>query len=211
VEFPYRWTREACLIEGIEGYDTTPLWHAGGFWFFVSPRLWRSTSWDVLSLYRAESLTGSWTPHAANPVLIDARLSRPAGAVIRHGGRTLRPVQDCARGYGGAVTFCQIDALGPSEFVQTPVGRIWSGALGCHTYNRRSGLEVIDLFGHIRGLREVTTSYRLLVPDPPVSRPRGQSLSWPVSSGSATRSQVVERKVPRLRRAGRARPFSGTE
>ncbi|MGX9120878.1 glucosamine inositolphosphorylceramide transferase family protein [Mesorhizobium sp. BHbsci] len=185
VEFPYRWTREACLMEGIEGYDTTPLWHAGGFWFFVSPRLWRSTSWDVLSLYRAESLTGSWTPHAANPVLIDARLSRPAGAVIRHGGRTLRPVQDCARVYGGAVTFCQIDALGPSEFAQTPVGRIWSGALGCHTYNRRSGLEVIDLFGHIRGLREVTTSYRLLVPDAPVSGPRGQSLSWPVSSGSA--------------------------
>ncbi|TIW06985.1 MAG: formyl transferase, partial [Mesorhizobium sp.] len=100
VEFPYRWTREACLMEGIEGYDTTPFWHAGGFWFFVSPRLWRSTSWDVLSLYRAESLTGSWTSHAANPVLLDARLSRPAGAVIRHGGRTLRPVQDCARVYG---------------------------------------------------------------------------------------------------------------
>lgn len=181
VEFPYRWTREACLIDGIEGYDTTPLRHEGGFWFFISPKAWRSTSWDVLSLYRAESLTGSWTPHAANPVLLDARLSRPAGAMLRHGGRTLRPVQDCARGYGGAVTFCQIDALGASEFAQTPVGRIWSGALGCHTYNRQYGLEVIDLFGHIRGLREVTTSYRLLVPDAPVSRPCGQPLSWPVS------------------------------
>ncbi|MER8824348.1 hypothetical protein NKH70_32290 [Mesorhizobium sp. M0991] len=181
VEFPYRWTREACLIEGIEGYDTTPLCHEGGFWFFVSPRLWRSTSWDVLSLYRAESLTGSWTPHAANPVLLDATLSRPAGAVIQHGGRMLRPVQDCSRGYGGAVTFCRIDALGESEFAQTPVGRIRSGAFGCHTYNRRSGLEVIDLFGHIGGLREVTTSYRLLVSDAPVSGPHGQPLSWPVS------------------------------
>ncbi|MER8841592.1 hypothetical protein NKH86_23240 [Mesorhizobium sp. M0913] len=177
VEFPYRWTREACLVDCIEGYDTTPLYHEGGFWFFVSPRLWRSTSWDVLSLYRAESLTGSWTPHAANPVLIDAALSRPAGAVIRHGGRTLRPVQDCTRGYGGAVTFCRIDALGESEFLQTPVGRIRSGAFGCHTYNRRSGLEVIDLFGHIRGLQEVTTSYRLLTPDAPVAVRRGQPLS----------------------------------
>ncbi|MER8693366.1 hypothetical protein NKI77_28990 [Mesorhizobium opportunistum] len=187
VEFPYRWTREACLMEGIEGYDTTPLWHEGGFWFFVSPRLWRSTSWDALSLYHAESLTGSWTPHPANPVLLDAKLSRPAGAVIRHGGRTLRPVQDCARGYGGAVTFCQIEALSELKFAQTPIGRIWSGALGCHTYNRRSGLEVIDLFGHIRGLREVTTSYRLLEPDAPLSglsgvaEPLGQPLSWPVS------------------------------
>ncbi|MER9051641.1 hypothetical protein NKH89_31175 [Mesorhizobium sp. M0923] len=181
VEFPFRWTREACLIDGIEGYDTTPLRHEGGFWFFVSLRVWRSTSWDVLSLYHAESLTGCWTPHAANPVLIDAALSRPAGAVIRHCGQTLRPVQDSALGYGGAVTFCRIDALGESEFVQTPVGRIRSGEFGCHTYNRRSGLEVIDLFGHIRGLREVTTSYRLLVPDAPVSGPRGQPLSRQVS------------------------------
>ncbi len=190
VEFPYRWTREACLIEGIEGYDTTPLRHEGGFWFFVSPRLWRSTSWDLLSLYRAESLTGSWTPYVANPVLIDARLSRPAGAVIRHGGRMLRPVQDCTRGYGTAVTFCRIDALSESEFAQTPVGRIQCGAFGCHTYNRRSGLEAIDLFGHIRGLREVTTSYRLLVPDAPVSAPHGQRLQ--------NRRQSTKRRAPAL-------------
>ncbi|UCI10457.1 hypothetical protein [Mesorhizobium sp. B1-1-8] len=178
VEFPYRWTREACLIDGIEAYDTTPLRHEGGFWFFVSPRLWRSTSWDVLSLYRAESLVGPWKPHAANPVLIDATLSRPAGDFIRRGGRTLRPVQDCARGYGNAVTFCRIDALGLSEFAQTPVGRIRSGTFGCHTYNRRSGLEVIDLFGHVRGLREVATSYGLLAPDAPTSEARGQPPFW---------------------------------
>ncbi|MER8974397.1 MULTISPECIES: hypothetical protein [unclassified Mesorhizobium] len=173
VEFPYRWMREACLIDGIEAYDTTLLRHEGGFWFFVSPRLWRSTSWDVLSLYRSESLTEFWTPHAANPVLIDATLSRPAGAVLRYGGRTLRPVQECALGYGGAVTFCQIDALGECDFAQTPVGRIRSGPFGCHTYNRQSGLEVIDLFGHVRGLREVTTSYGLIAPEAPDSRRSG--------------------------------------
>ncbi|TPI22130.1 hypothetical protein [Mesorhizobium sp. B4-1-1] len=179
VEFPYRWKREACLLEGIEGYDTTPLRHKGRFWFFVSPRLWRSTSWDVLSLYHAASLTEPWTPHAANPILLDAALSRPAGAVIRHGGRMLRPVQNCARSYGGAVTFCRIDALGESEFAQTPIGGISSGAFGCHTYNRRSGLEVIDLFGHVRGLRQVTTSYRLFAPDVPPSASHGRPLSRP--------------------------------
>ncbi len=30
VEFPYRWTREACLIAGIEGYDTTSARGSGG-------------------------------------------------------------------------------------------------------------------------------------------------------------------------------------
>jgi hypothetical protein len=176
VEFPYRWTREACLIEGIECYDTTPLLHEGGFWFFVSPRPWRSTAWDVLSLFHADSLTGSWTPHAAQPVLIDATFSRPAGAFIWRDGRTLRPAQDCARGYGGAVTFCRIDALGASEFAQTPVGRIRPGPFGCHTYNRGSGLEVIDLFGQSRGLQEVMISYGPLAPEASATGAAGQPL-----------------------------------
>src|SRR5690606_6253509 len=44
VEFPHRWTREACLIDGIQGYDATPLRHESGFWFFVSPRVWKASS-----------------------------------------------------------------------------------------------------------------------------------------------------------------------
>lgn len=183
VEFPHRWTREACLAEGIECYDTTPLQHAGAFWFFASPRMWGSTSWDVLSIYRAESLSGIWTPHAENPVLIDATLSRPAGAFIRRGGRTLRPVQNCSRRYGDGVTFCRIDALDRSKFVQTPVGRIRSGAFGCHTYNRQSGLEVVDLFGHVGGLREATISCGPLASRP--SAAHGQ-VPAPVDSDFAT-------------------------
>jgi hypothetical protein len=183
VEFPHRWTREACLAKGIEFYDATLLQHAGGFWFFGSSRVWASTSWDILSIYRAESLSGLWTPHVHNPLLIDAALSRPAGAFVRHGGRTLRPVQDCSRHYGGAVTFCRIDALDRSKFVQTPVGRIRTGAFGCHTYNRRSGLEVLDLFGRVGGLRELTASY-----GPLASRPTGAHGQAPaaVESDSAT-------------------------
>lgn len=180
VEFPYRWTHVACLMEGIEGYDATPLHHQGGIWFFICLRLWKSTSWDVLNLYRADSLTGSWTPHAAKPVLIDARFSRPAGAFIQHGGHTLRPVQDCSQRYGGAVTFCRLDALGEQEFGQTPVGRIRTGAFGCHTYNRRCGLEVIDLFGHVRDLREFTASYGPPVLEAQASGAVEQPLSRPI-------------------------------
>jgi hypothetical protein len=159
VEFPYRWVREACLAEGIEAYDVTPLPCPDGFWFFACLRSRKSSSWDMLGLYRAEGLTGSWTPHPGNPVAIDAKLSRPAGAFFRYGGRTLRPVQDCARSYGGGVTFCRLDALDDSTFVQTPVGLLESGPFSCHTYNRRSGLEVVDLFGRVRDLREVSISY----------------------------------------------------
>lgn len=165
VEFPHRWTRDACLMDGIEGYDVTPLRHEGGFWFFVSPRLWRSSSWDILDLYHADNLTSPWMRHTADPLLIDARLSRPAGAVVERRGLLIRPAQDCSRGYGGAVTFCRIDTLSASEFSQTPIGRIESGPFGCHTYNRRSGLEVIDIFGQVRGVQEAAVSYVPLISD----------------------------------------------
>ncbi|MCC8980009.1 hypothetical protein [Bradyrhizobium acaciae] len=162
VEFPDRWVREACLIDRVEAYDCTPLFRDGGCWFFVSPKRWGSTSWDVLDVYRAESLTGPWLHHAANPILIDASLSRPAGAFIEHGGQILRPVQNCSRGYGDAVTLCRIDALGLSEFAQTPVGVVRAAGFGCHTYNRRSGLEVIDMFGRVGRLGDVMASYEPL-------------------------------------------------
>jgi hypothetical protein len=154
----------------------------------------------MLGLYHADNLAGSWIPHTANPVLIDAALSRPAGAFIRRNGCTLRPVQDCSRGYGGAVTLCQLDALGESEFAQTPVGRIRSGPFGCHTYNRRSGLEVIDVFGHVRSLQEVATSYEPIPREPPSSGPQAL-LADPASASVTSSCQLVEPAVAREERA----------
>ena len=156
--FPHRWQREACLMNGISGYDTTPLMDRGKVWFFVAQRLWKSSSWDILNLYHADGLIAPWKPHAASPALIHAGLSRPAGDFIRRAGSIVRPVQDCTLGYGGGVTFCRIDALGESEFAQTPIGRLQSAPFGCHTYNRRSGIEVVDLFGR-SGPADVSISY----------------------------------------------------
>jgi hypothetical protein len=160
VDFPYRWEREARLIEGLEVYDATPLDREDGFWFFASLRSKKSTGWDMLGIYRAEHLTGPWKPHARNPVLIDATVSRPAGAFFREGGSTIRPVQNSGRFYGGGLTFCRLDALTETTFKQTPVGRICSGRYGCHTYNRNAGLEVIDLFGKLGSRQKVDVSYR---------------------------------------------------
>ncbi len=158
-EFPYKWRREACLISGIEAYDTTLMRHGGRFWLFACERAWRSSGWDILTLFHSDSLTGDWLPHARNPVLIDAALCRPGGAVFTHNGETLRPVQDCSQLYGGAIPLCRIDALGPAEFSQTVIGRIHCGALGCHTYNRNGGIEAIDVFGRVRGLTSATAFF----------------------------------------------------
>jgi hypothetical protein len=151
-QFPYKWKREACLIGDIEAYDTTMLRDGGRFWLFLCERAWNSTGWDTLSLFHSDSLTGTWLPHSCNPVLLDATLSRPAGAIFSHRGAQLRPVQDCSRLYGGAVPLCRIDELGPQEFRQTEVGRIHAGEWACHTYNRQGSIEVVDVFGRMRGL-----------------------------------------------------------
>jgi hypothetical protein len=158
-DFPYRWTHAARLDEGRDVYDTTPLELDGAMWFFTSLRTNKSSTWDILGIYRADGLTGPWTPHAQNPVVIDAGLSRPAGAFIREGARVLRPVQDCGRYYGGGLRVCRIDALTETAFAQTPVGRICAGPHGCHTYNRSGGIEVVDLFGNLGSRRQVPVSY----------------------------------------------------
>ncbi|WP_420135233.1 glucosamine inositolphosphorylceramide transferase family protein [Rhodopseudomonas sp.] len=180
--FPYRWKREADLANGIEAYDVTPLADDSGVWFFAAQRLWRSSSWDVLNIYRADSLTGSWKPHGVGSALIDAALSRPAGSFIRRDGQTLRPVQDCSRGYGSGLTFCRIDALDAFNFAQTAVGRVGAGPYGCHTYNRRDGIEVVDLFGRIADAEDVTISYVPLPTDSPAARSSTNLIS-PTFSG----------------------------
>jgi hypothetical protein len=160
VEFPWRWERAARLAEGFEAYDTTPLVVGRDVWFFSALRSWQSTTSDILGLHRAEGLRGRWIPHAANPVVIDAALGRPAGAFLRAGGRVFRPVQDCRAYYGNGLTLCRIETLNATAFAQSPVGRIDVGDNGCHTYNRSPGLEVIDLWG--TPARNVAARYRRL-------------------------------------------------
>jgi hypothetical protein len=164
-QFPYRWKRETCLIEGIEAYDATLLRHAGRFWLFVCERICNSSSWDSLSLFHADSLTGPWLP-ARNPVVVDAMMSRPAGAIIQRHGCQIRPAQDCSREYGGAVPLYRVDRLEPDDFSQVLIGTIHCGSRGCHTYNNYSGLEVIDVFGRKSG-NEVTAFFDPLIEQMP--------------------------------------------
>ncbi len=64
--------------------------------------------YDNLCLLWAERLEGPWHPHRANPVKIDVRSSRGAGALFRSGERLIRPAQDCSRTYGGSVVLNRV-------------------------------------------------------------------------------------------------------
>jgi hypothetical protein len=148
--FPDRWVKHAILLDDVLADDATLFAKDGRLWLFAAIRDWQASSWDALGLYHADRLTGPWAPHPANPVLLDPTSARPAGALFSRGGQTIRPAQDCARGYGRGLAFCRIDRLDEEGFAQSVLTRVVPQTRtiqGVHTYNRAGAFEVIDLFG----------------------------------------------------------------
>jgi hypothetical protein len=148
VEFPYRWERRDPLLEGIEAADPTIFTQNGRYYMTSVVRDGLGGYSDTLAIHHAARLFGPWLPHAARPVLVDARAARPAGAVIERSGVLWRPVQDCSRGYGRALRLARIDRIDPENFEQTFTSEIGSGPLWpggrLHTVNRIGRLETID-------------------------------------------------------------------
>jgi hypothetical protein len=150
--FPHRWTHVATLVSGVELSDASVVRHGGRLWMFAAVRDGQGSPSDMLALYSAPRITGPWTPHAANPVLIDARAARSAGSFFMRAGRLWRPVQDCAKGYGTGIGLAEILRLDDEGFAQRvhTVLRAppeWPGRR-LHTLSRYGQLECIDGAAH---------------------------------------------------------------
>lgn len=147
-QFPHRWSRHAVLIAGAEISDATLLHRDGLFWLFGTLRDGHGSTSDTLVIYHAPALDGPWTPHTANPILIDRAAARPAGAFIERDGRTWLPVQDGTDEYGGGIGMSELIELSTTRIRMGRPELLWP--LGeepqakIHTYNRAAGLEVID-------------------------------------------------------------------
>lgn len=162
-EFPWRWERHAVLISGVTASDATPFQHGGRWWLSATVAAGGSFS-DSLCLWSAPDLRGPWTPHAANPVLVDIASARPAGHVGERNGRILRPTQDGRTGYGAAMTVAEITRLDDEAFEQRVVaehraGRGWEGSR-IHTLNSCGGLEVVDGSRLVRRFRRIRREAR---------------------------------------------------
>lgn len=159
-QFPDRWTHEARLVEG-RLHDPTLFEYGGLLWLAAGSEAFQSSTWDALSLFYAPSLKGPWRAHAKNPVRIDARSARPAGAPWTSDGVLYRPAQDCSGGYGGKLAVQKVLDLTPETFRETTVGFISfapnSRLLGPHTLSRGGGIEAIDIYCRASDLR---TGYR---------------------------------------------------
>ncbi len=148
--FPDRWVHHATILADVAVDDATLVLHGDRWWLFAGSRHWQSTCWDALSLYHGPSPFGPFQPHPFNPVVVDARSARPAGAMEVRNGVLWRPAQDCTDGYGSGMTLCRVDALSGDAYRQSAVVSVKAarGSLvkGVHTLNYAAGLEVIDAF-----------------------------------------------------------------
>ena len=146
-DFPRGWKRERVLQRGLFAVDTTALEHEGRWWFFATVGERPGGEVELL-LFSAESLTGEWTFHPANPICSDVLRSRGAGAIQTDGGRLVRPSQGCAPVYGHSLLFNEITRLDPRGYAERTVRTIrptWApGLIGTHTYNRAGRHEVVD-------------------------------------------------------------------
>jgi hypothetical protein len=152
VNFPYEWKLEKVLWSGLELVDTTALFHDGRWYFFTSAEF-PSGHANTLLLFSADSLTGEWKLHPSSPISTDVRTSRSGGAILRDGGRLIRPTQDCRSCYGYAIHLHEITALDESVYTQRQIcdfNPASFGREGVHTYGRTGNIEVIDGFRRMK-------------------------------------------------------------
>ena len=147
-KFPDRWESHAVLLEGVKAFDPTIFEHDGVWWMFATLQHDGNSTDDELHLFHASTPLGPWSPHPLNPVCLDVRAARPAGAVFEHNGRLYRPAQDCSRRYGWAMTIQEITVLTKTDFEQVEIRRVEPGwaadGHATHTVNQSCGVTLYD-------------------------------------------------------------------
>lgn len=146
--FPDNW-RLAHVLLDFPLLDPTLVCHDGLFWLFGTPSSPDQSTQDELFAFFSTRLYGPWEAHPRNPIKSDVRSSRPAGRFLKHGGRLLRPAQDCSSSYGGGLVWCEVLELTRTEYRERELRR-WSGSDlghfdGVHTYDANGEWEVVDV------------------------------------------------------------------
>ena len=139
VEFPYKWTFESTLIDGVGGLDSSIFYYDGKWWMFTSPGLNR-----ILDLYYAENLKGPWTRHPESPIVAsDASLARSGGrSFVFDNNRIIRIAQKSDVVYGQQVRAFEVDTLTEDQYeeheiLESPIlteGTGWN-ATGMHQFD----------------------------------------------------------------------------
>ena len=121
IEFPRKWELAATVLQGVSAVDTTLFEFDGRWWLFCMDA---QTGGARLHAYHAQTPFGPWLPHMRNPVKVDVRSARPAGAPFYVNGTLYRPAQDCSRTNVGRIAINRIVDLSPSRFAEVTVAYV---------------------------------------------------------------------------------------
>jgi hypothetical protein len=132
------------VLTGFPCIDPTPACFEGRWWLFCTEKDDGVDS--KLHVFHAPDPFGPWTAHAANPVKVDVRSSRPAGTPFVFRDRLYRPAQDCSRHYGFRVILNRIRRLTPTEFEEEPIRILEAGLWGCNGIHTLAGCGEMTVF-----------------------------------------------------------------
>lgn len=137
--FPYQWEKKKVLLSGQDYGDSILFQHGGYYWIFTC------VQGELLRIFYADDLFSEFHPH---PINQQNHLGRNAGRAFTIDNRLIRPVMDCRKTYGGAMTLNEIKVLTPTHFEEEVIDRIepdWAPDLnGTHTFNFNEDLVVYD-------------------------------------------------------------------
>ena len=134
IDFPTQWSFCGILLSG-RFFDSSIFYHNGLWWLFTTDRN------DVLRLFYADKLIGSFTEHPKSPLIIgNEHIARPGGRVITFESRILRFAQDDYLTYGNRLRAFEVTTLTTVNYEEKEVtdmfplqatGNGWN-ALGMH-------------------------------------------------------------------------------
>lgn len=144
-KFPTKWERIRPIRQNFVAVDTTRIPWDGNTWLLTQSQTDDNTGCLMLM---TEDGSKEWIISKNDP------FCRPAGPVFRHNGSLIRPAQDCSDGYGKALRFHEITAVGEGEFREHLLTQVTPDQIqsdwkyqpkGIHTYGQSEKYEIIDL------------------------------------------------------------------
>lgn len=150
--FPGEWKAHCRICLDVVPIDATPVHWQGKWWLFYAAAGTSQQRLTHLHAAFADKLEGPWTPHPANPVLIDPLGARPGGTALVVGDSVRLPVQDCRGSYGSGLRIVTI-AAPPSQqrpgapSLEFTSGRLWSPPEAAAPY--RDGLHTMSAAGPV--------------------------------------------------------------
>lgn len=147
--------RVASLIGNITDFqlvDSSLLKYNNKYYLFASQK--NNYPNEKLFIFFADTLFGPYDSHPLNPVKVDVRGARMAGAFISKEDKLIRPAQNSAVHYGESIELFEILELSPTHFHEQWIGRInppkigKKNSAGTHTISFLDNKILIDFKFH---------------------------------------------------------------